>query len=303
MKKSIICIALSTIAMASCNKEESSGLENSGNPVWREFAAVIRDGVSTKVSFGTPDGDKIPARFQTGDEIALTDAVGNIQKATVTKTEGESCIMGGNMPENFVPTAAYYPYAAYNDGKLVVPAVQTYGSVPVLLKSTSIADNLISFSADAGSAVIRFSLTGNILVKEIGLHTAAMSEGDAPEYTIAFPEGTRLGKDPLAVCFAVEAGEAVLTVEVKTEKPDGSPFSYYKSKTTPVNLASGAFVEMSAIELLSDGMTGNYIFGDWGGDSEAEDIEGTSPTVDTDNSFGDWDEREDEDITGTAAAE
>ena len=90
MKKIFIFAAMAATALTSCNKEEISAPDESrDNFVYREFNAVIEDGVSTRVAFGDPADGKIPVSFQNGDEIAITDGT-NVYKGTVSVPEGKN---------------------------------------------------------------------------------------------------------------------------------------------------------------------------------------------------------------------
>lgn len=262
MKKTFIFAAMAAIAMTACNKEEIAAPEEGQNLVYREYTATIEDGASTKVSFGDPNTEsgKIPAYFENGDKIALTDGT-VVYEATVTKAEGQANTIGGNMPEDFTPTAAYYPYEAYNDGKLTVPTTQTYGSVPVLLQSSSIEDENITFSAaDAGSAVICYTLTGDIAIKEAKLYTpttANLINYKNADYELNFDEPLALSDIPEKIYFVVSASEAKsVTLEVLAEKPEDAlgtaDFSYYRRKTSVIEFTSGKVIEMPLLELTKE---------------------------------------------------
>ena len=269
MKKTFIFAAMAAIAMTACNKEEIAAPEEGQNLVYREYTATIEDGASTKVSFGDPNTEsgKIPAYFENGDKIALTDGT-VVYEATVTKAEGQANTIGGDMPEDFTPTAAYYPYEAYTYNEeesryeFTVPGRQYADRIPVLLQSTSIEGDYITFSAaEAGSAVIHYSLTGDILLTEVRLHTTnnASLINNNPQYTITYSSQygsspVQLSDEPFDVYFVVTAGETKsLTLEAKTAKPENAlgttSYSYYKRKITSVELKSGAFIDMPAIEL------------------------------------------------------
>ena len=114
MKKIFIFAAMAATALTACNKEEISAPDESrDNFVYREFNAVIEDGVSTRVAFGDPADGKIPVSFQNGDEIAITDGT-NVYKGTVSVPEdGGNTIIATDVPETFTLSAAYYPYEAY----------------------------------------------------------------------------------------------------------------------------------------------------------------------------------------------
>ena len=113
MKKTFIFAAMAAIAMAACNKEEIAAPEEGQNLVYREFTATIEDGASTKVAFGTPGENTIPAYFQDGDEIALTDGT-NVYKGTVSVPEnGGNTTIKTEVPETFTLSAAYYPYDVF----------------------------------------------------------------------------------------------------------------------------------------------------------------------------------------------
>ena len=195
MKKTIVLAAFAAMALTACNKEEISGQQDE-NLVYREFTAVIENGASTKVSFGDPNTEsgKIPAYFENGDKIALTDGT-TVYEATVTKAEGQANTIGGDMPEDFTPTAAYYPYDAYTYNEeesryeFTVPGRQYADRIPVLLQSTSIEGDYITFSAaEAGSSVVHYSLTGDILLTEVRLHVTnnASLINNNPQYTITY---------------------------------------------------------------------------------------------------------------------
>ena len=283
MKKIFIFAAMAATALTACNKEEISAPDESrDNFVYREFNAVIEDGVSTRVAFGDPADGKIPVSFQNGDEIAITDGT-NVYKGTVSVPEdGGNTIIATDVPETFTLSAAYYPYEAYTlktddegnpiepqEYELKVPGRQYAGKIPVLLQSTNIDGDNITFSAaEAGSAVIHYSLTGDILLTEVRLHTTndASLINNNPQYTITYSSQygsspVQLSDKPFDVYFVVTAGEAKsLTLEAKTAKPESAlgttSYSYYKRKITPVELKSGAFIDMPAIELNEDELLG-----------------------------------------------
>lgn len=273
MKKTIVFAAFAAMALTACNKEEISGQQDE-NLVYREFTAVIENGASTKVSFGNPADGKIPAYFQNGDKIALTDGT-NVHEATVTKAEGQANTIGGDMPEDFTPTAAYYPYDAYTYNEeesryeFTVPGRQYADRIPVLLQSTAIDGDYITFSADeAGSAVVHYSLTGDILLTEVRLHVTnnASLINNNPQYTITYSSQygsspVQLSDEPFDVYFVVTAeGAKSLTLEAKTAMPEGAlgntSYSYYKRKITPVDLTSGSFIDLPAINLDTEELLG-----------------------------------------------
>lgn len=275
MKKTIVLAAFAAMALTACNKEEISGQQDE-NLVYREFTAVIENGASTKVSFGDPNTEtgKIPASFENGDEIALTDGT-NVYEATVTKAEGQANTIGGDMPEDFTPTAAYYPYDAYTYNEeesryeFTVPGRQYADRIPVLLQSTSIEGDYITFSAaEAGSAVVHYSLTGDILLTEVRLHVTnnASLINNNPQYTITYSSQygsspVQLSDEPFDVYFVVTAeGAKSLTLEAKTAMPEGAlgntSYSYYKRKITPVDLTSGSFIDLPAINLDTEELLG-----------------------------------------------
>lgn len=261
MKKSILWAAMAAMALTACNKEEIAAPAEGQNLVYREYTATIADGVSTKVNFGEPADGKISAYFQDGDEIALTDGT-NVYKGTVSKPEGEAnTLIKTEVPETFALKAAYYPYEAYNDGKLTVPTTQTYGSVPVLLQSSSIEDENITFSAaDAGSAVICYTLTGDIAIKEAKLYTpttANLINYKNADYELNFDEPLALSDIPEKIYFVVSASEAKsVTLEVLAEKPEDAlgtaDFSYYRRKTSVIEFTSGKVIEMPLLELTKE---------------------------------------------------
>ena len=275
MKKTIVLAAFAAMALTACNKEEISG-QYDENLVYREFTAVIENGASTKVSFGDPNTEtgKIPASFENGDKIALTDGT-NVYEATVTKAEGQANTIGGDMPEDFTPTAAYYPYDAYTYNEeesryeFTVPGRQYADRIPVLLQSTSIEGDYITFSAaEAGSAVVHYSLTGDILLTEVRLHVTnnASLINNNPQYTITYSSQygsspVQLSDEPFDVYFVVTAeGAKSLTLEAKTAMPEGAlgntSYSYYKRKITPVDLTSGSFIDLPAINLNTEELLG-----------------------------------------------
>lgn len=250
MKKTFIFAAMAAIAMTACNKEEIAAPEEGQNLVYREYTATIEDGASTKVAFGTPGENTISAYFQNGDEIALTDGT-NVYKGTVSVPEnGGNTIIKTDVPETFTLKAAYYPYDAYKDGKLTVPATQTYGSVPVLLQSSDIEGENITFSAvEAGSAVICYTLTGDIAIKEAHLYykdNASFWVKDNvlmdSDYTLTFNEPLQLSESAQKIYFVVsaETAEAIksVTLEVVADAPDGAygnaDYSYYLRKASKV---------------------------------------------------------------------
>ena len=275
MKKTIVFAAFAAMALTACNKEVISGQQDE-NLVYREFTAVIENGASTKVSFGDPNTEtgKIPASFENGDKIALTDGT-NVYEATVTKAEGQANTIGGDMPEDFTPTAAYYPYDAYTYNEeesryeFTVPGRQYADRIPVLLQSTSIEGDYITFSAaEAGSAVVHYSLTGDILLTEVRLHVTnnASLINNNPQYTITYSSQygsspVQLSDEPFDVYFVVTAeGTKSLTLEAKTAMPEGAlgntSYSYYKRKITPVDLTSGSFIDLPAINLDTEELLG-----------------------------------------------
>lgn len=259
MKKIFIIAAMAATVLTACNKEEISAPDESReNLVYREFNAVIEDGVSTRVAFGDPADGKIPVSFQNGDEIAII-AEGEIYKGTMD----ENSVIGVELPENAEVTAAYYPYDAYKDGELTVPETQTYGSVPVLLESTATDGNSITFSAaNTGSAVICYTLTGDIAVKEARLYVTdnASLINVKPAYTLNFTQSLQLSDSPAEIYFAVPANVTKsLTLEIRTEKPESglgtSDFSYFRRKTTAIEINEGSVIEMPAVNLTEDNLT------------------------------------------------
>ena len=274
---------MAATALTACNKEEISAPDESrDNFVYREFNAVIEDGVSTRVAFGDPANGKIPVSFQNGDEIAITDGT-NVYKGTVSVPEdGGNTIIATDVPETFTLSAAYYPYEAYTlktddegnpiepqEYELKVPGRQYAGKIPVLLQSTNIDGDNITFSAaEAGSAVIHYRLTGDILLTEVRLHTTndASLINNNPQYTITYSSQygsspVQLSDEPFDVYFVVTAeGAKSLTLEAKTAMPEGAlgntSYSYYKRKITPVDLTSGSFIDLPAINLNTEELLG-----------------------------------------------
>ena len=261
MKKSILWAAMAAMALTACNKEEIAAPAEGQNLVYREYTATIADGVSTKVNFGEPADGKISAYFQDGDEIALTDGT-NVYKGTVSKPEGEAnTLIKTEVPATFALKAAYYPYDAYTYNEeesryeFTVPGRQYADRIPVLLQSTSIEGDYITFSAA-------------ILLTEVRLHTTnnASLINNNPQYTITYSSQygsspVQLSDEPFDVYFVVTAGETKsLTLEAKTAKPENAlgttSYSYYKRKITSVELKSGAFIDMPAIELNEEELLG-----------------------------------------------
>ena len=275
MKKSILWAAMAAMALTACNKEEIAAPAEGQNLVYREYTATIADGVSTKVNFGEPADGKISAYFQDGDEIALTDGT-NVYKGTVSKPEGEAnTLIKTEVPETFALKAAYYPYEAYTYNEeesryeFTVPGRQYADRIPVLLQSTSIEGDYITFSAaEAGSAVVHYSLTGDILLTEVRLHVTnnASLINNNPQYTITYSSQygsspVQLSDEPFDVYFVVTAeGAKSLTLEAKTAMPEGAlgntSYSYYKRKITPVDLTSGSFIDLPAINLDTEELLG-----------------------------------------------
>lgn len=271
MKKIFIFAAMAATALTACNKEEISAPDESrDNFVYREFNAVIEDGVSTRVAFGDPADGKIPVSFQNGDEIAII-AEGEIYKGTMD----ENSVIGVELPENAEVTAAYYPYDAYKDGELTVPETQTYGSVPVLLESTATDGNSITFSAaNTGSAVICYTLTGDIAVKEARLYVTdnASLINVKPAYTLNFTQSLQLSDSPAEIYFAVPANVTKsLTLEIRTEKPENglgtSDFSYFRRKTTAIEINEGSVIEMPAVNLTEDNLTAGRMIWKFGSEN------------------------------------
>ena len=268
MKKTFIFAAMAAIAITACNKEEIAAPEEGQNLVYREYTATIEDGVSTKVAFGTPGESTIPAYFQNGDEIAITDGT-NVYKGTVSVPEnGDNTIIKTEVPEEFELTEAYYPYEAYKDGKLTVPATQTYGSVPVLLQSSDIEGENITFSAaDAGSAVICYTLTGDIAIKEAYLYykdNASFWVKDnvlmESDYTLTFSEPLKLSESAQKIYFVVsaETAEAIksVTLEVVADAPDGAygnaDYSYYLRKASKVTTEEKPVTDENGDPVIGD---------------------------------------------------
>lgn len=301
MKKIFIIAAMAATALTACNKEEISAPDESReNLVYREFNAVIEDGVSTRVAFGDPADGKIPISFQNGDEIAII-AEGEIYKGTMD----ENSVIGVELPENAEVTAAYYPYDAYTlktddegnpvepqEYELKVPGRQYAGKIPVLLQSTNIDGENITFSAaEAGSAVIHYSLTGDILLTEVRLHTTnnASLINNNPQYTITYSSQygsspVQLSDKPFDVYFVVTAeGAKSLTLEAKTAKPESAlgttSYSYYKRKITSVELKSGAFIDMPAIELNEEELLGGNNIWEFGSAHGGTDYGWTLNTI------------------------
>lgn len=263
MKKTLIFAASAAVALIACNKEEISSPQE--NLVYREFKAVIAEGTSTKVSFGEPDAGKIPAYFDNGDEIALTDGT-TTYKATVVKNEGTETTLGGDMATDFKPTEAYYPYSSYNQStkKQTVPGRQYADTVAVLLKSIEIADDMITFSAaDTKAAMVHFSLTGDVELREVRLHinNSNASVDRNPKYTISYTSQyhsspVQLSESPFDVYFAVDAAEAgtdnFLALEIKLNNIAEADSSIFRRKISSVDLSEGKFVDMPVIDLKKE---------------------------------------------------
>ena len=139
----------------------------------------------------------------------------------------------------------------------------------MLLQSTNIDGDNITFSAaEAGSAVIHYRLTGDILLTEVRLHTTndASLINNNPQYTITYSSQygsspVQLSDEPFDVYFVVTAeGAKSLTLEAKTAMPEGAlgntSYSYYKRKITPVDLTSGSFIDLPAINLNTEELLG-----------------------------------------------
>lgn len=269
MKKIFILAVSAAFAITACNKQELPEQENN---VYREFTATIDEGASTKVIFGNPSESSIPASFQVGDEIALYD--GSVaHTVSVTSVSGDKATIGGELPEGFNPVSAYYPASAFKDGKLSVPSTQTYGSVPVLLNGPVDTDyNSITFSgADAGSAVVCYSLTGDIAVKEAYLYYrdeatfwVANYTVATPDYKLTFNDALELSSSAQKIYFVVPAGSKVLTLEIKADAPESAygvdDYSYYRRKTSAVELASGKVTEMPELDFTAENLDGRMIW-------------------------------------------
>ncbi len=270
------------MALAACNKEEISAPET--NLVYREFKAVIADGTSTKVSFGEPDTDagKIPAHFDNGDEIALTDG-STIQKVTVVKAEGEETTLGGELPEGFSPTAAYYPYSSYSleDGQ-TVPGRQYADVVPVLLKSSSIDDDMITFTASGTkAAIVHFALTGDTQLREVRLHVnnTNASVDNSPKYTISYTSQhgsspVDLSSAPFDIYMAVDAAEAgtasYIALEIKLNGIEQADSSIFRRKISGVDLSEGKYIDMPVIDLKEDQIVADQVIWKFGSANDGD---------------------------------
>lgn len=264
MKKTLMFVASAALALVACNKEEISAPQDQ-NLVYREFKAVIAGATSTKVSFGEPADGKIPAYFDNGDEIALTDGT-TTYKATVVKNEGTETTLGGDMAADFKPTEAYYPYSSYDQTtkKQTVPGRQYADTVAVLLKSIEIADDMITFSAaDTKAAMVHFSLTGDVELREVRLHinNSNASVDRNPKYTISYTSQydsspVQLSENPFDVYFAVDAAEAgtqnFLALEIKLNNIAEADSSIFRRKISSVDLSEGKFVDMPVIDLKKE---------------------------------------------------
>lgn len=285
MKKTVICVAFAAMTMAfiACNKEKMAAPEAS--LVYCEFKAVVADGI-TKVGFGAPSGDKISAYFQVNDEIVLTNEDGT-KTATVLVSdlsEGGEATLAGKVEEGVAYTKAFYPASAYNAAAktLSVPAEQEYGSVPVLLNGILGEENTYSFSAtDAGSAVICYTLTGDISIKKACLYykdeVAFWSDGVKenrimePDYTLTFDEPLYLRDEPQKIYFVVpveyddetqEIKSKAFTLEVVSDAPENaygvSEYSYFRRKNTVSSQIKDGkrFIDFPEINLSQSDLTG-----------------------------------------------
>lgn len=283
MKKTVICAAFAAMALAACNREEIPAPE--ANLVYREYKAVVADGISTKVGFGTPSGDKISAYFQVNDEIVLTDEDGS-KTATVLVSdlsEGGEATLAGKVEEGVNYTKAFYPASAYNAASktLSVPAEQEYGSVPVLLNGALSETDTYSFSAaDAGSAVVCYTLTGDISVKKAYLYykdeatfwSDGVKENNImkPDHTLNFSEPLQLGAEPQKIYFVVpveyddetqEIKSKAFTLEVVSDAPENafgvSDYSYFRRKNSlSASIKDGKrFIDFPEIALNSSELT------------------------------------------------
>lgn len=229
-------VAAAALALISCRTEEIEP-SSEGDLILREYIAVIDGGVSTKVSFGNPVGDEgaltIPASFDAGDRIALVSAdMHTVAEGTVAE-DGKK--LTAYVPEGFVPAAAYYPYDSFDQetGRLTVPARQYPDVNPVLLTGATDDGETFTFTAseEVPSALVRFTLTGNVRLKEIILHINEenASVNDTPAHTMTWSSGHSLSGEPYDVYFAVNARpQAWLSFEFKTDDVEGADSNLFR---------------------------------------------------------------------------
>ena len=269
-------VAAAALALISCRTEEIEP-SSEGDLILREYIAVIDGGVSTKVSFGNPVGDEgaltIPASFDDGDRIALVSAdMHTVAEGTVAE-DGKK--LTAYVPEGFVPAAAYYPYDSFDQetGRLTVPARQYPDVNPVLLTGATDDGETFTFTAseEVPSALVRFTLTGNVRLKEIILHINEenASVNDTPAHTMTWSSGHSLSGEPYDVYFAVNARpQAWLSFEFKTDDVEGADSNLFRRNVNCINLKAGSFIDLGPLALGKDDISGGAVLWKFGTDGD-----------------------------------
>lgn len=261
MKKlAIIGVAAALCGLVACEKDDSAA---NGKLVYREFTAAIAADGLTRVELGEPQGAKVPVVWQTGDQIKLiySDVA---YEASVTSVSDGVAVIAGTLPAEGTPTAAYYPADAYEaDGTpLPPPSEQVYGQLPLRMTGT-VNGNKITFSAASGSsAVVGYSLTGDIVIEEAYLYcrdqaTFFIKENQQakPDYTLRFETPLQLSEMPQKIWFVVPAAAKVMTLEVKTAALDGNygvtDYKFIRRKVTALDMTAGQVRELPALDFTA----------------------------------------------------
>ena len=266
MKKSLLYVAAAIMVLA-CSKESIAPVVLGP----QQFNARISE---TKVSIGEFDSgtQKATLEWTVGDKVKMVYPSGEYE-FTVTSISSGEATLNGTGPDSENPTAAWYPADSYDHGTIILPAIQQYGHLPIVLEGT-VSGSDITFAATNQSTVICYPLTGELTVKEaylyltdtpnLGLigtqydvatygkecYTTAIS----PQYTLTLETPVALSNDPTYVCFAIPAADKVATLEVKVAAPTGALVPDYKllrRKKTALS-QTGGVVKMPTLTFTED---------------------------------------------------
>lgn len=158
MKKIIYTLfAFAAVTFVSCNKEESTPVNEQPQPEVELVPMTFTAGVDTKVTLGENNA----INWEESDKISIFDGTGNreftIVKGSIT---GNTATFTGEVAASATDFVALYPYASeakYAAGKITgVPLSKTGKFAPVATASASLDNNTLNFTTVIG--FVKFKL-------------------------------------------------------------------------------------------------------------------------------------------------
>lgn len=210
------------------------------------LTALTPDSKTTRTHLGPQDGNYSPVFWSENDRIAVMTDGGALCEYLLTdgmnSENGTFTVTGTPTAEGAASLKAYYPYSAYSEGKLAIPATQTYAAKsfapdtnPMYAETSGSDLGALRFSHVAGVINIRLTDDGtNRQVKSIRLVSTDKRLSGAG--TLA--EGPDGGK---IITYATTSNEALAHMN-----EDGTPVSPAQQSGWDITLTCAEAVTLHA---------------------------------------------------------